>query len=54
MSKVKCNLCGKKVKNSDSLVGHIKREHGKLSEKSINYLRSLGISEEKIKKFMEG
>jgi len=48
-----CNLCGRKFKSNKSLLEHIMKYHvGKLSEESIEYLKSLGIPDEKIQKWL--
>lgn len=42
-TKIKCNICGRILSNSNKLVEHIKREHSSLSEKSIQYLQNIGV-----------
>ncbi|MEM5824204.1 MAG: hypothetical protein QXE98_05645 [Archaeoglobaceae archaeon] len=47
-----CQLCGRKFTSNISAFEHFKREHvGKLSEESYRYLRSLGVTTEKITEF---
>jgi len=50
---IPCGLCNRSdFASIDSVVGHIKREHmGKLSDKSIEYLLSLGIKPSRIVEF---
>lgn len=53
MARIRCNICGTIVENGVKLVEHMKRRHiGRLSKQSIRYLRSLGVSEEKIRRVM--
>lgn len=52
MARVRCGICKKVLPSSNKLVEHIKRDHSKLSERSIAYLRSVGVGDEKIKKLI--
>jgi len=52
--KYTCPLCGRKLSSNSSVIEHIKKEHvGRLSKESFEYLRSLGVSAEKIIRFCE-
>jgi len=44
----KCNVCGESFLSSTKVVEHIRRKHSKLSKESIQYLRDLGVSEDRI------
>ena len=50
--KYTCPLCGRKLSSNSSVIEHIKKEHvGRLSNESFEYLRELGVPEERIVRF---